>query len=288
MKHVKSILALALVAGIWALSAAGTAPRPAGPDLTLQVLAGPGGITTFKEGDLFNSDYPQLVVKNVGTAATTGQWITTFRCTPVPNSGPGGTTPKSPLPAEEKFGTTSTPSLAPGQPWTLWVKPNFDPLPAGKFVLSGSIDLAEDVNKSNNYAEITITVNPPLKPITINPVLVAPTIVGVQPKSSVEYTVPVITYKEHSVARPTKGVIIERKSTLSGYQQIAKTVPSGPVQVDKGDGIQKTYQDAAQAPGVYTYRMKAYDDKGESGYSNEMSVVIKAAINQPGQPKIIK
>jgi hypothetical protein len=39
--------------------------------------------------------------------------------------------------------------------------------------------------------------------------------------------------------------------------------------------------------GTYTYRMKAYDDKGESGYSNEMSVTIKAPVKIPPE-KIIR
>jgi hypothetical protein len=275
------VIGLALAGG---LVAAGAGK----PDLTVRVIANYGGSTTFTAGHYFDSNYPQLVVKNVGDGPTTGQWITTFKCAPVPGSGPGGTTPKSPLPAEEKFGTTSVPVLTAGQEWTLWVKSNFDVLTAGKFILSGLVELAEDANKSNNYAEITITVVPDVAPIKVNALLVPPSLDKVEPKSSIEPTVAVLTYREHSEVRPTKGVIIERKPSTGGYQQIAKTVPpGGPVQIDRGNGIQRTYQDGPLSIGTYTYRMKAYDDKGESGWSNEMSVTINGPPKQPVQ-KIIK
>jgi hypothetical protein len=288
MKRTKGLRALAIAVIGLALAGGLVAAGAGKPDLTVRVIANYGSSTTFTAGHYFDSDYPQLVVKNVGDGPTTGQWITTFKCTPVPGSGPGGTTPKSPLPAEEKFGTTSSPVLAAGQEWTLWVKPNFDVLTAGKFILSGLVELAEDANKSNNYGDITITVVPDVTPITINPVLMAPSLDKVGLKSSVEPTIVILNYREHSEFRPTKGVIIERKSTLSGYQQIAKTVPpGGPVKIDKGDGIARTYQDGPLSIGAYTYRMKAYDDKGESGYSNEMSINVSGPPKQPA-PKIIK
>lgn len=288
--NIKRLLASSLaIIGILALSAAWAPPRPAGPDLNVQVLAAYGGETVFTEGNTFSfPDYPQLIVKNVGNAAATGHWITTYQCKAVPNSGPGGTTPQLPTVAEEKFGTTSSPTLAPGQPWTLWVTPNFKPLPAGKFILSGLVELADDANKSNNYAEITITVNPKVTPITINAVLVAPTIDKVEAATALVPTKINLTFREHSIVRRAKGVIIERKSTSSGYQQIAKTVnPASPVKIDKGDGITMTYQDGPLGLGTYTYRMKAYDDKGESGFSNEMPVTVKAPVKLPTE-KIIR
>ena len=148
------------------------------------------------------------------------------------------------------------------------------------------MDLPEDINKSNNYAEITITVNPLAKRMPLNAVLVAPTIDKVEVATALVPTKVNLAYREHSVSRVTRGVIIERKSTSSGYELIAKTLPSG-AQIDIGNGIARTYQDGPLNLGTYTYRMKAYDDKGESGYSNEMSVTIKTPAKLP-LDKIIK
>jgi hypothetical protein len=286
MKFAKRMSAFVMLLAVLMIGAGGTSVGPGKPDLAIQVLAAGDSSTTFDEGFIFGTEYPQLILKNVGTGPTTGHYITTFKCKTVPGSGPGGTTPACSCPAEEKFGTVSVPVLAPGQPWTLWVKPTFIPLSAGKYVLSGLVELDEDDNKSNNYAEITITVKPPMKSITINPVLAAPTLVSVAPKNSITPTMAVIlTYREHSEIRRTKGVVIERKTAADGvYNVIAKTVPSGPLRIDRGAGVQKTYEDGPLSARTYYYRLKAYDDKGESEYSNEMSITIKNSVQQPMIP----
>ena len=91
-------------------------------------------------------------------------------------------------------------------------------------------------------------------------------------KSSIDPTIVLVTYREHAVARPPKGVIVERKEGTGGFVQIAKTVNSGAAKIDKGNGIERTYQDGPLKLGIpYVYRLKSYDDKGESGYSNEAS-----------------
>lgn len=273
MKKIKGMVAVFILGAGLVLIGGPASAQSNKPDLKVQVIAASGGSTTFNTGEIFSyPDYPQLIVTNVGTAPATGHWIATYKCKSVPGSGPGGTTPACPTQPEVKFGTTSSPVLAPNQPWTLWVHAPITPLQPGKYIMSGLVELAEDTNTSNNYSEITITVITPIKPIPINAALVAPSGVLVTAKSSIDPTVVLVTYREHSEVRHPKGVIVERKEGTGGFVQIAKTVNSGAVKIDKGDGIERTYQDGPLKLGTaYVYRLKSYDDKGESGYSNEAS-----------------
>jgi hypothetical protein len=274
------IVAVCVLCGVWA----GT--KPDGPDLAVRIRTNNSDIlqTTFYAGQPFPHTFPSVVVKNIGNAVSKYPEKTTLRCRAVLHSGPGGTTPPLPVPAEYYWGGYPTDqTLKPAEPIEYGLDDSFkSPLAEGQFVLSATADSAGDVSKGNNFTEVTITVVSLQAPtLNVMTALTPPTLLSVERKSPVEYSIAILSYQEHSVQRRTKGVIIERKSASGGYQTIAKTAPTGRAESDSGNGIQRTYQDGPLSEGTYTYRMKAYDDKGESGYSNEASISIAGVVHQP-------